>query len=227
MADEAGHAVHDAVTAQLDGLTLDPERPLIVSDVDEVLACFLAGLEAFLARRDLWLDLRSYALHGNIKRRASGEVVAVEEVHELLLEFFLHATELLIPVSGAADALRALAARAQIVVLSNVPLPQRQARARWLQRHGMDYPLVCNIGLKGAVLRHLAARVAAPVFFLDDIPHNLASVAEAAPEVIRLHFIADPRLAALIPPAASCHFAGSSWPEARRFIEARLGAAGF
>ena len=68
---------------------------------------------------------------------------------------------------------------------------------------------------------------AAPVFFLDDIPHNLASVAEAAPEVIRMHFIADPRLAALIPPASDCHFAGSSWPEARRFIEARLDAAGF
>lgn len=227
MALEAAHGVHDAVTGQLEALTLEPSRPLIVSDVDEVLARFLAGLETFLAARDLWLDLRTYALHGNIRRRADGEAVAVEEVHALLLEFFLHATELLTPVDGAAEALHALAARAQIVILSNVPLPQQQARARWLKRHGMDYPLICNIGLKGAVLRHLAARVAAPVFFLDDIPHNLASVAEAAPDVIRLHFIADPRLAALIPPANDCHFAGGCWAEARRFIEARLGDAGY
>jgi len=215
------------VARQLAGLAIAPDRPLIVSDADEVLLQFLAGLETYIAGRDLYLDLTSYALTGNIRRRADAAALPGDQVKALLDDFFAARTEVLEPVAGAADALAALAGRAQIVVLTNVPPAQREARAAALRRHGMDYPVVANVGTKGAAVAALAAATAAPTFFLDDIPRNIASVAEAAADVVRIHFVADPRLARLIGPAPDSHARLDDWPAAHAFIERHLAAAGF
>ena len=214
------------VRSQLEALSLDPDRPLIVTDADEVVAYFIAGLERFLHRKGHWLDLKSFAITGNIRKSGSGEASTQTEVKELLAEFFIADTELLDPVDGAAEALQTLSARAQIVVLSNVAPEILGARQRWLRRHGMDYPLIANSGSKGLPLRHLSNRINAPVFFLDDLPPHLDSVAEHASSVWRLHFIADRRLAALVGPARNAHMHTSHWPEARKFIEKELDAQG-
>lgn len=219
--------IHESVVPQLEALPVERGRPLIVSDADEVLTRFIAGLEAYLQTQDLWLDLSSFAISGNIRRRADDSAVPREEVPHILSGFFEEWTEKLDPVEGAAEALRTLSERAQIVVLSNVPHSQREARTRWLQSHKMDYPLVANSGLKGGAVAHLAERAEAPVFFLDDIPHNLESVAKAAGDVHRLHFIADERLARLIGPAKDSHHHTTKWPEAQSFIEDRLKDLGF
>lgn len=215
------------VRSQIDALSLDAHRPLIVTDADEVVAYFIAGLERFLHRNGHWLDLSSFALTGNIRKHGADQPSSPAEVKVLLDEFFISDTELLDPVEGAAEALHSLSARAQIIVLSNVPASIHPARQRWLQRHGMDYPLVANSGSKGLPLRHLAERTHAPIFFLDDLPPHLDAVAEQASRVRLLHFIADKRLAALVGPAQSCHLYTSHWPEARQFIETELAAHGF
>ncbi|HZD26631.1 MAG TPA: hypothetical protein VE631_10255 [Alphaproteobacteria bacterium] len=217
----------DEVRAQIERLTLAPGRPLIVTDADEVLFAFVRGLERYLATQGAYLDLSSFSLTGNIRRRADGEPLEATAVRDLIRDFFAEHTEELEPVAGAPEALAALAGRSQILVLSNVPLDQLAARRRALARHGMDYPLVANIGRKGAAVAELARRVAAPVFFLDDIPHNIASVAELAGEAVRLHFVADPRLARLLEPAADAHARTDDWASARAFIEERLDALGF
>ena len=215
------------VRGQLEALSLDPQRPLIVTDADEVVAYFIAGLERFLHRKALWLDLKSFAITGNIRRSGGGQACAPAEVKELLNEFFVSDTELLDPVEGAAEALHTLSARAQIIVLSNVPQGIHAARQRWLRQHGMDYPLIANSGSKGLPLRHLSERISAPVFFLDDLPPHLDAVAEQASRVRLLHFIADKRLAALTSPARNCHLHTSHWPDARIFIEKELDSHGF
>ncbi len=215
------------VRDQLEALKLDPGRPLIVTDADEVIAYFIAGLERFLERNGYWLDLRSFAITGNIRRRGSDEISTQEQVKALLAEFFIHDTETLDPVTGAAEALRILNKRAQIIVLSNVPPSAHAARQRWLRRHDMDYPLVANAGSKGLPLRYLAEQINAPVFFLDDLPPHLDAVAEQTSCVHLLHFIADKRLAALVGPAQSCHLHTSEWPDAQAFIERKLDSLGF
>ncbi|MEQ1890760.1 MAG: hypothetical protein ABL951_16535, partial [Alphaproteobacteria bacterium] len=189
------------VRNQLEGLTLDPRRPLIVTDADEVVAYFIAGLERFLERNGYWLDLRSFAITGNIRKRGSDEISTQAQVKELLAGFFDTEVEALDPVDGAAEALQTLSKRAQIIVLSNVPPSAHMARQRWLRRHAMDYPLIANAGSKGLALRFLSERISAPVFFLDDLPPHLDAVAEQAGSVCLLHFIADKRLAALVAPA--------------------------
>lgn len=215
------------VLAQLEALDLDNARPLLISDADEVLLAFMAALERYLAAEELYFDWSSFALNGNIRRRADDGEVPWEAVKEHLERFFARHAHEMEPVPGAAAALAALAERAQIVVLSNVPLAQLAARRESLARHGMDYPLVANIGSKGPPVRHLAERVAAPLFFLDDIPRNHSSVARDAARVHRIHLIADRRLAELLGPAEDCHYRAPDWPAARAYIEARLDELGF
>jgi len=218
----AGAMLPDEVRQQLDMLSLEAERPLIISDADEVLLQFVRALESYLDEQGLVLRLGSFALTGNIRDRATDTALPGPEVRDVLQGFFEARTGHIDPVEGAAEALAALARRAQIVVLSNLPFHLAEARRRNLERHGMDYPVIANSGGKGAVVAEIAAAVRAPVFFLDDIPRNLASVAEHAAHVVRMHFVADPRLARLLGPAEHSHVRLDTWPEARQYIERRL-----
>lgn len=210
------------VAEQLAALALTRGRPLLIVDADEVLFYFMRGLERFLDGRDLYFDWASYALHGNIRQRQDNAPVAAEILHPLLQRFFAEATEELEPVDGAAEALAALSETAQIVVLSNVPMPAREARIRALARHGMAYPLIANTGPKGPAVATLLRQVMAPAAFVDDIPHNHTSVAAMAPAAHRLHYIADQRLAALLGPAPDCHHRAETWPDLQAHIHSLL-----
>ena len=216
---DAACEISEAVRNQVAALTLMRDRPLILCDADEVLLRFVEGLEAYLKEHDLVLELTSFALTGNIKNQQSGQPLAAAQVRRLLTAFYEHRTGDLAPVAGAAEALAALARQAQIVVISNLPLHRVQVRQQNLRSHGMDYPVIANAGSKGNVVALIARAVEAPVFFLDDLPGNLASVAAMAAHVIRLHFVADPRLARLVPAAEHCHARLDTWPEARTYIQ--------
>ena len=218
---------HPAVAEQLTAIELDPARPLIVTDADEVLFAFMEGFEDFLHRRELFYDWSSFALIGNVRRKSDDSQASPEEVRQILKDFFVDRTEKLRPVDHAAASLDALSRRAQVLVLSNIPPAHRDARRRALKTHDMDYPLIANIGPKGAVVAHLAGLVDAPVFFIDDIPGNHTSVKIAAEHVQRLHFVADPRLARMLDPAEDSHHRLDSWPEMRGHIESHLERHGF
>ena len=212
------------ILSQLETLDLDPRRPLIISDADEVLLRFMAQLEHFLEKRGLWIDLGNFAINGNIKSLETNEPV---EFPDLIDEFFDAETRDIQPTSGAAQSLETLAARAQIIVLTNLPAKNKQARIDNLNAHGMNYPVVVGSGAKGPAVAWLCARISAPVFFLDDIPHNVDSVAEHAPEVRRIHFVADPRLAKLIGPAKGATTRIDVWNEAYDWISRELTQAGY
>lgn len=198
---------------------LQPDRPLLICDADEVLLQFVAGLERYLLRRDRKLVLKTFAIHGNVVDAVSGETVTHDEVTQVLKDFFQSDTGLLDPVPGAAQALQALSANAQIIVLTNLPEASRETRRAHLASHGMDYPVICGSGLKGPIVRELIAAVKAPVVFVDDLPPHLSSVAQEAPNVHRLHFVADRRLARMIEPARDAHRRIDEWPAARVWIE--------
>ncbi|CAI8399070.1 MAG: Uncharacterised protein [Rhodobiaceae bacterium UBA7378] len=212
------------ILAQLETLELDASRPLIISDADEVLLKFMAQLEHFLDKHGLWIDLDNYAISGNIKSRETNEPV---EFPDLIDAFFDAETHAIQPTIGAAQSLETLAARAQIIVLTNLPAKNKQARIDNLNAHGMDYPVVVGSGPKGPAVAWLKEHITAPVFFLDDIPHNVDSVAEHAPDVRRIHFIADPRLAKLIGPAKGATTRIDVWNEAYDWISQELTQAGY
>ncbi len=206
-------------------LNLSGARPLVVCDADEVLVKFIEGLERFLASRGLHLDVSSLAIHGNVSHRETGATVERDQVTVLMQEFFAHGTATLDPVPGAADALARLSRHADIVVLSNVPARDAEARSRNLRGHGMDFPVVANEGPKGPALAAIAARSGGQrLFFIDDLPHNLKSAAEHAGHSTRLHYMADPRLSRLMPTSPHAHYRPDDWADAARFMLAALEA---
>jgi hypothetical protein len=215
------------VKNQIADLSIDDSRPLIITDADEVLFQFMAGLEEYIIGRGLMFDWSSFALTGNIRDAKSGEALEPADVKTFLAEFFAERTADLVPVDGAAEALKRLSARARIVVLSNVPEAAIADRVSCLAQHGMPYPLIANVGPKGPAVRALLASRDRPAVFIDDIPHNHKSVADHSANVLRLHFIAHPRLGAMLGPAEYSDRRLSSWTEIESTIGEHFANAGY
>lgn len=200
---------------------LKPELPLLIVDADEVLLRFADGFDRFLRARELYLDLTSYRLHGNVKRLADQDAILDIEVTALLDEFRAE-LDWLEAVEHAQDVLEGLSGVMNVVVLSNVSAAQAPARLRNFAKLGFGFPLLVNSGPKGAAVKALAKRAGSPVFFADDIPQHLASVAEMAPDVFRIHLIGDERLRPLLPPSPHAHLRADTWRDADAFIRAKL-----
>ncbi|MEX6725042.1 HAD family hydrolase [Parapedomonas caeni] len=198
------------------------KRPLLICDADEVLVAFIEPLARFLNGHDYDLHLESFALTGNIRHRTSGAVADRPTVARLISDYFDSSLETAPAVPGAAGALAAIAEVADVVVLTNVEEAHRQRRQAALASLGMPYPVLANQGPKGEAVRGLAATRRGPVLFVDDLPPHHTSVAQTAPHVHRLHFVADPRLRSLIPAAPDAHARIDDWSEALPYIQRAL-----
>src|ERR1700754_5142836 len=86
---------------------LSADRPLLILDADEVLLKFVDGFDRFLRARELFIDLTSYRLHGNVKRLDDRSPVLDVEVTALLDEFRAD-LDSLEAVEGAVETLIAL-----------------------------------------------------------------------------------------------------------------------
>jgi hypothetical protein len=209
--------------ADFDFPPIDPKRPLLIVDVDEVLGLFMQGFGQFVAQRGYEMRLERFALFQNLYRPGELECLDLETGRILFNDFFQHGSEDMAPAPGAIDSLAALSRHATIVILTNAPDHAREPRRRWLARHGMDYPLLINAGAKGGAVAALAAKTSGPCAFVDDLIPNLDSAAEAAPHVHRFQLVADPRLAALAPSAPDRHVRIDDWPSLRDAIMRVLG----
>ena len=201
----------DATSASV---AIDPQKPLLIVDVDEVLALFMHGFGRFVATRGCELRVDRFALFQNIYRHGESEHLDLAAGRTLFDDFFRFAAEDIDPTPDAAHSLRKLAqAGVTIIVLTNAPPHAREPRARWLIKHGMDYPMIINQGPKGAAIAELAARTQKPVAFVDDLLGNLDSAAEAAPQVHRFQLVADARLRGMAPSAPDRHRRIDHWPQ--------------
>lgn len=216
-----GNMLSEEISNQIETLELNPDRPLIISDADEVLLQFMRQFEIYLDRNDMWIDLSSFRLQGNIKYKGSDEAVDMTN-RNIIDDFFAAETLNFSPVEGAAEALNVLSKEAQIIILTNLPLAQKSERQINLSKHGMDYPVIVGSGLKGPAVKSLGEKINAPLFFLDDIPHNINSVAEYVPTSGRIHMIADPRLSKLIGAAEGASARIDQWQEAQAWILDKL-----
>jgi hypothetical protein len=199
-------------------------RPLIIVDADEVLLRFVDGFDRFLGERELYLDLGTYRLHGNVKRRDDNVAVLDVEV-TALLEEFRRDLDALEAVEGSREALSDLSKQADIVVLSNINSVQAVARRRNLDTLGFPFPLVCNSGPKGSAAQALSAKAGRPVFFVDDIPQHLASVMDAIPDALLIHLVGDARLKPILPHCPQAHLRADGWADAAQFMRRHLGSA--
>jgi hypothetical protein len=197
----------------LAALGLDLARPLLIVDVDEVLGLFMQGFGRFLEARGYEMRIDRYALFQNIFRPGATEHVDLAEGRVLFDDFFRFGCGDIEPAPGGVQALADLSRRAGVVILTNAPGQGRLARARWLGRQGLDYPLILNTGPKGPLAAALARQTSGPSVFIDDLLPNLDSVAESAPAVTRFQMVADPRLRLFAPSAPERHTRIDDWPE--------------
>ncbi len=177
------------VLAELEAAGVEPGRPLVAVDADEVLVHFAEHFGEHCAARGIRFSLVEYRLDTAL-RHADGRPLDREEIAPLIWEFIETETRDQRAIDGAADGLATLAREAQVVVLTNAPAKMRADRIANLADLGMPYPVVMNEGGKGRALRWLAERAAAPVAFVDDSVDQHGSAARHAPDVLRVHMVA-------------------------------------
>ena len=199
-------------------------RPLLITDCDEVLLHMASHFGDWLSEvHDIdfshGIDDFAYAL----KRRSTEELVPREEVWPMLDTFFHTEMNRQTLVPGAREALAVLAEQADIVILTNLNHNFNEARAEQLGKHGIWHRVVTNQGGKGDPVAKLVAEFSpSATVFVDDLPQHHDSVSRAAPDVFRLHMIADARVASMTPPAPAAHARIDDWNDALTWIQARF-----
>jgi len=199
-------------------------RPLLITDCDEVLLHMVSHFGAWLDEAHA-IDFAMTAtdFSGALTRRACGSMLAREEVWPLLDGFFQTemARQTLVP--GAAEALAHCAETADVVILTNLRDEHQESRAAQLRALGIDFPVFTNQGGKGEpVVRIVDQYQPSVTVFVDDLPQHHDSVSRRAPDVWRLHMIAEPMLAARMPPAPDAHARIDDWPSASVWIADRF-----
>jgi hypothetical protein len=198
-------------------------RPLLISDCDDVLLHFAPHFAEWVAEAhgfSFSLDVPSFA---GALRDETGAEVTREQAWLLLDTFFdreMHRQQL---VAGAIEALRTIGAEADIVILTNIGDQYRANRIAQLERFDIRHRVLCNQGGKGRPVVELIDEMQpSATVFVDDLPVHHESVAKHAPDVWRLHMIAEPRIAAITPPAPFAHARIDAWGEALPWILERL-----
>jgi hypothetical protein len=195
----------------LEDLDIRPTAPLLIVDVDEVLAHFMAGFERYVGRHGYEMRIDRFALFQNLYRPGEAEHIDFETGKTLFDDFFFHGADDLDPVEGAAEALATLSQQAGVVILTNAPAHALESRTGWLSKHGFDYPMILHSGLKGPTIAGMAARTSGPAAFIDDLLPNLDSSAQSAPAVATFQIIADQRLRPYAPTIPDKHDLHEDW----------------
>ncbi|MEO5612915.1 MAG: HAD family hydrolase [Sphingomicrobium sp.] len=195
-------------------------RPLLITDCDEVLLHMVAHFADWLdEEHEIHFDLESGMFAEALSDRRTGESVAADRVWPLLGDFFRTQMYRQTLVPGALDALQKIGEVADIVILTNLGDEAHSWRVEQLAGHGIRHEVVCNQGGKGRPLREIVERYGATsAVFVDDLAGHHASVAKHAPEVWRVHMVAEPRVAAAVPPAPDANARIDDWPTACQWI---------
>jgi hypothetical protein len=199
-------------------------RPLLVTDCDEVLLHMVSHFSAWLDEaHEVVFRPEDGDMAGALKFRESGERVPKEQVWEYLGGFFTNEMHRQTVVPGAIEALGRIGEVADIVILTNLNDQVHAGRVKQLAGHGIHHEVVCNRGGKGEPLKSLVERHGATrSLFVDDLAVHHASVARHSPATFRLHMVADTKLAAVTETAPAAHARIDDWPTATDWILERL-----
>lgn len=202
-------------------------RPLLITDCDEVLLHMVGPFEQWLEEaHDIHFAVDRPDFGGALTRRADASAVKEEHIGPLLDAFFTTEMHRQTIVPHARQALATIAELADIVVLTNLTDVFHAGRVAQLDALGIRHRVQCNQGGKGRPVAELIAEYApSAAVFVDDLAQHHSSVARHAPDVWRLHMIAEPRVARHRPPAPDAHARIDDWAAALPWIIARFAEA--
>jgi hypothetical protein len=199
-------------------------RPLLISDCDEVLLHMIGHFAEWIEEAHGYrFQLEEPGFANAVRHADTGEPVESDKVWPLLDLFFdseMHRQNI---VPGAVEALAAIGQDADIVILTNIGDEYQASRVEQLEAVGIRHRVLCNRGGKGRPVLELIEELRpSATVFVDDLPVHHESVAKHAPQVWRLHMIAEPRVAAHVPPAPHAHARIDDWAAATDWIKARF-----
>ena len=199
-------------------------RPLLITDCDEVLLHMVSHFGEWLDEaHQINFDVGTGDFASALTFADGGAPVPEEQIWPLLSGFFRTEMSRQTIVPGAVEALGRIGEVADIVVLTNLGDEAHAWRVEQLASHGIRHEVVCNRGGKGEPLLHIIGRYGATASaFVDDLAVHHASVLKHSPATARLHMIAEPALAAVIPPAPAADARIDDWTEATPWLLARL-----
>jgi hypothetical protein len=199
-------------------------KPLLICDCDEVLLHMIRHFGTWLGEaHDIDVRLGAGDMLKSMTRRGGGPDLTIDDMRSYLDGFFpaeMHRQTL---VPGAAEAMTTLADVADIIILTNLAEHNVAPRRAQLARFGIVTRVEWNQGGKGDPVARLVAEHGNPVtVFVDDLAVHHESVARYAPQVHRLHMVAEPELAPHVPPAPAAHARIDDWPTAQDWIARRF-----
>lgn len=195
-------------------------RPLLISDCDEVLLHMLRHFADWLDEaHDCHFALDAPGFREAVRDKATGRPLDEARIWPLIDGFFdseMHRQNI---VPGAAAALAKIGEVADIVILTNLGDEYHASRVEQLRAFDINHRVRCNRGGKGAPVAELVAEFQPSVaVFVDDLAVHHQSVAKHAPDVWRLHMIAEPLAAAHMAPALQAHVRIDEWDPALGWI---------
>jgi hypothetical protein len=198
-------------------------RPLLITDCDEVLLHMVSHFEQWVGEaHGMTLHLGTQGFRDAL-REQDGRSVDEARMWSLLDGFFTSEMHRQNIVPGAAEALKRIGERADIVILTNIGDEYEAGRIEQLERFDIRHRVLCNRGGKGRpVLELVEAMKPSATVFVDDLAVHHESVAKHAPMVWRLHMIAEPRVAEHTPRAEHAHARIDIWDDAVAWVETCL-----
>ncbi|MEM7690699.1 MAG: HAD family hydrolase [Pseudomonadota bacterium] len=203
-------------------------RPLIISDCDEVLLYMVAPFKAWLeASQGVNFNLDGHNFGEALRWQETGELLEPADIWRMLGRFFDTEMDNQTPIPGAVEAINALSEHADVVILTNLVDERREKRAQQLANVGIRAQVYTNQGPKGPLLKSILEEHGADrrAFFIDDLAQHHASVREFAPQVNRLHMCGEPSIAGAITcahEAGDAHARIDVWDEALPWFMERM-----
>ncbi len=202
-------------------------RPLIISDCDEVLLHMVAHFKDWLEQSEgVNFNLEGQNFTEALRWQSNNELVDPADMWRLLGRFFDTEMDSQLPIAGAVESINALAEVADVVILTNLVDERRDKRAAQLAAVGINAQVFTNQGPKGPMLQKIMDEFApSRALFIDDLAQHHASVAEITPHVTRLHLCGEPMIAHAIDcahKAGHAHSRIDRWDEALPWIIQRL-----
>ena len=209
------------VLNQIGNLNINRNKPLLISDADEVILNFVQAFETYLNSIGLYYDLSSYALFGNIKKIKENIAIENDQITKHITDFYnLHTEE----ISFVNESIKYLGKikndlDCQIIVVSNLPHHNRKKREISFRKNGLDFPIISNSGLKGLTIKEIAKNQKNKIFFIDDISANLLSAYNEVDGIKLIHYISDKRLEKLASTPKEVDFKAKDWKEIYNYLE--------
>ena len=216
--------ISDITKSQLEKLTIDANRPLIICDVDEVVVHFIRDFETFIAAKGLFLVPGDPNQPYEVRQKSTTQPLSTDNVFQLVNDYFIERTRNMIAIAGAVEGLKSFANRACVVMLTNLPHYAGDDRRANLAEFGLNYTVITNSGPKGPAIANLAARTTHPVVFIDDSSSYLQSAYDHAPHLEFVHFLHDERFAKHAPNLEFANFRTDNWTDVETHISRLLKA---